>query len=177
MARTRKEALETAKLYQPQQELKTMSTFESILTSTQRLDDIKDVPPLPAGTYFAQVVGPHEMITSSAKQTPGAQITLRLLQTKDDVDADALKTHLEASNRNLQDVTMKHTFWDSPYLEQSLRDFFRNGMGFDGDWSIPQCFANLPGKNVLAHVKHRPIRSNDGTMRISAEIDSFARAD
>jgi len=154
-----------------------MSTFDSILTSTQRLDDIKDVPPVPIGTYFAQIIGPHEMVKSNTKQTNGAQLTLRLLQPKDDVDPVPLKAHLEASNRNLQDVTMKYTFWDSPYLEQSLRDFFRNAMGFDGDWSIPQCLANVPGKNVCAHVKHRPITSNDGTMRLMAEIDTFARAD
>lgn len=161
-----------------QTESKTMSTFESILTSTTRLDDIKDIPPIPAGTYFTQIVGPHEMIKSNPpKLTNGAQMQLRLLQAKDDVDPDALKAHLEAANRNLQDVTLKYTFWDSPYLEQSLRNFFRDAMGFDGDWSIPQCFANIPGKNVLAHVRHRPIRSNDGTMRIAAEVDTFARAD
>lgn len=154
-----------------------MSTFESILTSTTRLDDIKDIPPIPAGTYFTQIVGPHEMIKSGKKQTDGAQITLRLLQAKDDVDADALASHLEASNRNLQDVQMKYVFWDSPYLEQSLRNFFRNAMGFDGDWSVAQCFANIPGKNVLVSVKHRPVQANDGTMRISAEVDTFANAD
>ena len=154
-----------------------MSTFESILTSITRLDDIKDVPPIPAGTYLAQVSGPHEMIKSGQKQTDGAQITLRLLQARDDVDRDALQVHLEASNRSLTDVQLKYTFWDSPYLEQSLRDFFRNAMEFDGDWSVPQCFANIPGKNVLAHVRHRPIKGNDGTMRIAAEVDTFAKAD
>lgn len=177
MARTKKEALATAAKYQPITESKTMTTFESILTSTTRLDDIKDVPPIPAGTYFTQIVGPHEMIKSNQKQTDGAQVTFRLLQAKDDVDADALKAHLEASNRALSDVQLKYTFWDSPYLEQSLRNFFRDAMGFDGDWSVPQCFANIPGKNVLVHVKHRPVRSNDGTMRIAAEVDTFARAE
>ena len=178
MARTKKaETTTTIYPHGSQQEPKTMSTFESILTSTTRLDDIKDVPPIPAGTYFTQIVGPHEMIKSNQKQTDGAQVTLRLLQPKDDVDADALKTHLEASNRALSDVQLKYTFWDSPYLEQSLRNFFRDAMGFDGDWSVPQCFANIPGKNVLVHVKHRPVRSNDGTMRIAAEVDTFARAE
>ena len=154
-----------------------MSTFESILTSTTRLDDIKDIPPVPAGTYFTQLVGPHEMIKSNQKQTAGAQITLRLLQAKDDVDPDALKAHLEASNRNLTDVQLKYVFWDSAYLEPSLRNFFRNAMGFDGDWSVAQCFANIPGKNVLAHVKHRLMTSNDGTPRIMAEVDTFGRAE
>jgi hypothetical protein len=92
------------------------------------------------------------------------------------VDQEALQAHLTAANRSLADVTLKYTFWDSPYLETSLRDFFRNAMGFDGDWSVSQCFANIPGKQVMAHVKHRPVRSNDGTMRISAEIDQFASA-
>jgi hypothetical protein len=153
-----------------------MSTFESILTSTTRLDDIKDIPPIAQGTYLATIVGPHEMIKSPQKQTDGAQVSLRLLQARDDVDQEALQAHLTAANRSLADVTLKYTFWDSPYLETSLRDFFRNAMGFDGDWSVSQCFANIPGKQVMAHVKHRPVRSNDGTMRISAEIDQFASA-
>jgi hypothetical protein len=161
----------------PQEETQTVSTFESILTSTTRLDDIKDIPPIPQGTYLVQINGPHEMIKSTQKQTDGAQINLRLLQARDDVDPDALRAHLDAANRSLMDVQLRYTFWDSPYLEQSLRDFFRNAMGFDGDWSVSQCFANIPGKQVLAHVRHRPVRSNDGTMRISAEVDSFASAE
>lgn len=154
-----------------------MSTFESILTSTTRLDDIKDVPPIPTGTYYAQINGAHEMIKSTQKQTDGLQFTMRLLQARDDVDKEALSAHLEAANRSLTDVQMKYTFWDSPYVETSLRDFFRNTMAFDGDNSISQSLAQCPGKNLLVHVKHRPIRANDGTMRIAAEIDSTANAD
>lgn len=178
MAKTKKpETTTTIYPHGSQQESKPMSTFESILTSTTRLDDIKDIPPLPFGTYYAQIVGPHEMIRSKEKQTAGAEITLRFLQAKDDVGQDALKAHLEASNRNLADVTMKYVFWDSPYLEQSLRDFFRGPMGFDGDWSIAQGFANIPGKNLLVSIKNKPFRANDGSMKLRAEIDGFARAD
>lgn len=159
------------------QESKQMSTFESILTSKTRLDDIKDVPPIPHGTYLAQINGPHEMIKSKEKQTDGAQIVLRFLQARDDVDQDALKAHLEASNRKLSEVEMKYVFWDSPYLEQSLRDFFRGPMEFDGDWSVPQCFGNIPGKNLLVTIVNKPFRANDGSMKLRAEVAGFARAE
>lgn len=153
-----------------------MSTFESILNSTTKIDDIKDIPPFPTGTALAQIVGPHEMIKSGQKQTDGAQITLRLLQVSEDIDREALDAYLTASNRRLSDVLMRYTFWDSPFLEQSLRDFFKNVLEFPGDWSLSQCFGNVPGKNVMVHIRHRPVRNNDGTMRILAEVDSFAKA-
>jgi hypothetical protein len=153
-----------------------MNTFESIISSTTKIDDIKDIPAFPTGTCLAQIVGPHEMVKSGQKQTDGAQINLRMLQPSDDIDQEALQAHLTAANRRLNDVILRYTFWDSPYLEQSLRDFFRNALGFPGEWSLSQCFANIPGKNVLVHIRHRPVLSNDGTMRIMAEVDSFARA-
>lgn len=161
-----------------------MSTFESILTSTTRLDDIKDVPPLPHGTYLALVDGPHQMIEarnpnpSTGVKTKGAEIQLRFLQPRDDVDADALQAHLAAANRTaLREVTMKHTFWDSPYLESSLRDFFRNALGFDGDSTIKENFGNLPGSQLLVTVVNKPFTTQGGEMKLRAEIAGFGRAE
>jgi hypothetical protein len=154
-----------------------MSTFEQILTSPTKLDDIKDIPPFPAGTCLGQIVGPHELVKSGRKETNGAQIMVRLLAVEDDIDREALDAHLTAANRSLHDIQLRYTFWESPYLEQGLRNFFRDALNFPGDWPIPQCFANIPGRNVKVHIRHRPVRSDDGSMRILSEIDSFARAD
>lgn len=153
-----------------------MSTFESILTSTTKIDDIKDIPPLPQGTYMAQVKGPHEMIRSARKGTPGMQVTFRLLQVQDDVDREALDNHLTLANRGLMDVEMNYTFYESPYLEQSLRDFFR-ALGFDGSWSVAQCAGNMPGQHVGLYVANSPTQRQDGTMGLRAEIQRFVKLD
>jgi len=154
-----------------------MSTFEQILSSSTKIGDIKDIPPFPTGTCLAQIIGPHEMVKSGRKETAGAQVNLRLLSIGEDVDREALDNHLTAANRSLHDIQMRYTFWDSPYLEQSLRNFFRDALNFPEEWSVAQCFANIPGRNVKVHIRHRPVRSDDGSMRILSEIDSFARAD
>lgn len=153
-----------------------MSTFESILTSATPLSDIKDIPPIPQGTYYAQIKGPHEMVTSSKKGTKGMEVTFRLLQARDDVDQTALDNHLTLANRALADVEMKSTFWESPYLEQSLRDFFR-ACGMDESWSIKQCTGNLPGRNVGLYVINAPTQRPDGTMGLRAEIQRFVNLD
>lgn len=144
--------------------------------STTTLDEIKDVPPLPTGSYLAMVVGNYEAVKSNQKQTDGLQFTLRLVQARDDVDQDALQGHLEASNRGLMDVTLRHTIWDSPYALTSLRDFLRDALGIDGNLPPRQALAEVPGRQLVVNIIHRPFTDNAGNARLRAEIGSTARA-
>jgi hypothetical protein len=138
------------------------------------LDDIKDVPPLPPGDYLAQVVGNHENVISSRKQTAGVQFTLRLLQANESVDRDRLDSFLATSNQSLRDVTIRHTFWDSPYAMSSLRSFLKDSLAIHGE--LKEALSNVPGKQLVVTITHRSQQSDDGSMRLIAQIGSTARA-
>src|SRR5580765_7548461 len=64
-----------------------MALLEKIQSEAQTtLDEIKDIPPLTKGHYYAQIIGNAEEIVSAKKQTPGLQFTMRLISARDDVE-------------------------------------------------------------------------------------------
>ena len=138
------------------------------------LENIKEVPPIPVGSYLAQVVGPHENVTSGRKQTAGIQFNVRLISAGGDVDRDSLGQYLEASNQNLHDVTIKHTIWESPYAMSTLKAFLMQSLELQGN--LKEALSQVPGRQFIMHITHRPIQSDDGTMRLLAQIGSTARA-
>lgn len=145
-----------------------MSSFEDI--ANQDLDDIRDVPPLPVGTYLCMVLGHHEIVKSS-KMTEGMEWKLKFLSAREDVDSYALNEHAEALGKSLSDEEMKFTIWDSPYAKQAVRDFLRDTLGLSG--AVKECLAQVPGQHLLVNITHRP--SQDGK-RLMANINSTARA-
>ena len=138
------------------------------------LEDIKEVPPLPVGTYLAQIVGNYENITSTRKQTAGLQFTLRLISASEDVDREALAKYLEASNQSLHDVTVKHVIWESPIAMTQLKGFLLNALGLGGN--LKEALARVPGQQLMIPIIHRPMQSDDGTMRLMAQTGTPARA-
>lgn len=138
------------------------------------LENIKEVPPLPTGSYLAQVVGTYENIISSRKQTPAIQFTIRLISASEDVDRGALDEYLTASNQSLHDVQIKHTIWESPYAMSTLKAFLMQTLGLSGN--LKEALSQVPGRQLIANVIHRPIQADDGTMRLMAQIGSTARA-
>jgi hypothetical protein len=138
------------------------------------LQDIKEVPPIPVGSYLAQIVGNYENVTSTRKQTPGLQFTIRLISAGEDVDSDALRKFLEASNQSLHDVVIKHTIWESPYAMTALKALLLNTLGLSG--TLKEALARIPGQQLIVSITHRPTQSDDGTMRLMAQIGSTARA-
>lgn len=138
------------------------------------LSDIKEVPPIPVGSYLAQIVGYHENVTSTRKQTAGIQFTVRLISAGEDVDRDALNSYLEASNQKLGDVTIRHTIWESAYAMTTLKAFLQNTLGLNG--GLKEALSRVPGQQLIVSITHRPMQSDDGTMRLMAQIGSTARA-
>ena len=138
------------------------------------LENIKEVPPLTVGSYLAQVVGPHENITSSRKQTAGIQFTIRLISAGEDVDRGSLDNFLTASNQSLHDITIKHTIWESPYAMQTLKALLMQTLELQGN--LKEALSQVPGRQMIVNITHRPIQSDDGTMRLMAQIGSTARA-
>ena len=138
------------------------------------LENIKEVPPLPTGNYLAQVVGPHENVVSGRKQTAGIQFNVRLISAGEDVDRDTLGQYLEATNQNVGDVTIRHTIWESPYAMSTLKSFLMQSLELQGN--LKEALSQVPGRQFILHITHRPIQSDDGTMRLMAQIGSTARA-
>lgn len=144
------------------------------IAENETVEDIKDVPPLPVGSYLALVSGPHEMVVSSQQKTDGCQITYRLVQARDDVDIEALGAYLEASNQQLRDVQMRETIWESPYAKTNLRDRL---VAMDlGKLPLKQALGEIPGKEVLLTITHRPFTDRGGNARLRAEISGVAKA-
>ena len=155
-----------------------MSLLEIVQNEAQTtLDDIKDVPPVAKGHYYAQIVGNAEEIVSGRKGTAGLQFTLRMLSAKEDVDQEELDRHLEASRRKLADIQMYHTIWDSPYFLPQVRTLLRDVLELPGTLALPQALAEVPGRQLIVEVIHRPYKDQSGMARLRAEVNSLAKAD
>lgn len=150
--------------------------LEIIENDSTPVEDIKEVPPLPHGTYLAQVVGQCEFVKSSQKQTDGIQFNIRLLNARDDVDSERLATHLEASNRHLGDVTLKYTIWESPYWDQNLKRFLQDTLEIPGTYTRKQSLSEVAGKQLNVSIINRTQTGQDGTVRLVHDIGSTARA-
>lgn len=150
--------------------------LEIIENDSTPVEDIKEVPPLPVGTYLAQIVGDCEFIKSSQKQTDGLQFNIRLLNARDDVNAERLATHLEASNRTLTDVMLKYVIWDSPYWDQNLKRFLTDTLEIPGSYTRKQSLSEVPGKQLNVSISNRTQTGQDGTVRLVHDIASTARA-
>lgn len=149
-----------------------MANFMEALDSNKKVSDIKDVPPIPVGTYLVMVAGHAERTKSTQKGTDGLAFRFKFIQPRDDVDPQSLKTFLEASEKNLSDHEMTFTIWESPYAEQNFRDLIKN-LGVNDNLGMKQACAEVPGAQCLAHIRHRP--SQDG-QRLMADIDRFLKA-
>jgi hypothetical protein len=146
-------------------------TVEELLNTPG--DQIKPPPLLPVGTYLVGIVGQPELITSTQKQTPGCAIKYKFWQARDDVDADDLQAILAESGQTLNDVEMTDTFY---FTEKSLfmfKQFYVNALDIPESYSPKQAMAEMPGKQLLIHIRHRP--RNDGS-GLFAEIDTRTRA-
>lgn len=154
-----------------------MPFLADLVTSNAAKDDIKDVPPLPAGTYLALIVGNHEMVKSNEKQTDGVQFEYRLVSASEDVDRDELDAHLTARNCSLHEITQKHTIWDSAYAGTALRDFIYDALAIDEKLPMKQALAEVPGRNFSIHFRHKPYKAPNQEMKMRAEIDKTFAAE
>ncbi len=149
-----------------------MPNFMEAIDSSKKLDDIRDVPPIPVGTYLVMGNGHAEKVKSTQKGTDGLAFKVKFLQPREDVDPTSLQAFLSASEKSLADHEMTSTIWESPYAEQNLRDLLK-AAGIKGSLGIKQAIAEYPGSQFLVHIRHRP--SQDGS-RLMADIDRFLKA-
>lgn len=153
-----------------------MSLLEDLVISSATRDEIKDIPPLPIGTYLALIVGNHEMIKARTG-TPGIQFEYRLVQAEEDVNAGELDAHLTARNASLHDVTGKHVIYDSAYAGVALRDFVFGALAIDEKLGMQQALSEIPGRNFKVHFRQDPYKTQTGEMKMAAKIDKTFAAD
>ena len=140
----------------------TKPQFASVLDMPA--SEVEAPPPLPVGSYIAVVQGQARIDKSAKKQTPFAEFTLKLLEALDDVNTDDLE-----KIGGIADKTMKYTIYDTEKTRHMYREFIEHcGVEIPEDGSsIGQLFAELPGRQVVVHVKHEP--SQDGK-RVNSRI-------
>ena len=84
---------------------------------SMRLGDIKDVPPLPVGTYEATITSIPKIDNFGQDQKPGVEFSFKLTSPQDDVDAEALAEAggiPEAQRENVAGIGRSHS--DSTFL-------------------------------------------------------------
>jgi hypothetical protein len=137
------------------------------------MEQFKEPPLMPVGTYLVGIIGEPERITSTQKQTPGRKLLYKFWQARDDVDADDLQKVLAESEQSLSDVEMSDTFY---FTEKSMfmwKNLCTKVLDIPQDYTVKQAAAEMPGKQLLIHIRHRP--RNDGS-GLYAEIDTRTRA-
>ena len=123
-----------------------MVDFSQLLS--QKIDDAKKPPPLPAGTYETMITK-YEFTESKEKKTPMLTIDLKFLAAREDVvDTDAL------AQVDLSKISRKYNFVLSDNARWRLAEFIKTcgiptvGRGFME--TIPE----LSNQTVLAKVSN-----------------------
>lgn len=134
------------------------ASFASILDRAPT--EIERPKPLPQGSYNTVILGQPRYDKSSKKQTEFVEFTHKLLSAGEDVDTDDLKEAL--GDKNLNEVTMKNTYYITEGSTWRLKDFLSH-CGLDTDdekSSMRELIEETPGKSVGIFVNHEA--SQDG---------------
>jgi uncharacterized protein YeaC (DUF1315 family) len=133
----------------------------------------KEPPTLPTGTYLVGIIGQPEMITSQQKQTPGCRVMYKFWQAREDVDADELQKVLDESSQALSDIEMRDDFYFTEKSMFMFKQFCSRVLEISEDITPKQAISEMPGKQLLIHIRHRPRQDGSG---LFAEIDTRLRA-
>lgn len=122
------------------------ANFDAILDT--QMDAIEKPKPLPQGKYAAQVKT-FKYVTSKEKQTPGAEVTFRILRPIETED-DALAQSMDYSEREL-----RTSFWLTPDARFRAKEFLENHLGIHASGrSLGDVFndcVNQPCTVLLVH--------------------------
>lgn len=146
-----------------------MASFESILDTPAT--QIKNPEALPVGSYLCIVDGPGEFAKLGKNETDALKVNLKPIQAQADVDQERLSQVLDGGS--LQDKKISTTFWITEESKHRVKNWCVDALGIEPEnKSLRQLISEIQGKQVIAHVAHRP--SADG-QTIYADVKSFAR--
>ncbi len=132
---------------------------------SQRIGDVKEVPPTPIGTYAATITGIPKVDNFGKKQNLGAEFSFKLNSPQDDVDAEDL-----AAAGGIPENPMTYTFWLTPKALPMLTAFLADVLSIDATESIRDALPQVVGEQCLVVLEH-----NDWKGRKLAKIEGFAK--
>ena len=155
----------------------TQTSFEDIL-GNESFDSIEPPKPIPAGQYTC-IVKEFRRDRSTKKGTEYVEYTLGIQGVyKDSVDEDELEDWTEKADgteRNLQDATLRVTFYLTPNSEYRWAAFVRHcGVDVPKGASKNQVFPLPVNQEVIATVKHTSETDPSGEVRIFANVTGTA---
>src|SRR5215475_3800325 len=148
-------------------------SFASIMDMP--MDQIQPPKPMPAGEYMAQTVG-HAEHGQASTGTPFVTITLQYLEALESVNSDDLRAALAQSDGTVAALNSK-TIQTRLYLTEGAayrNKVFLTNLGVDPKLSINEAIQQIPGRQVIITVTHRPNRSGEGTF---AEVTGTAKVE
>lgn len=143
-----------------------MASFEDILS--QKVDEIKAPPTIPAGTYIAVVTGPPvQGEQQNENKTPFLEFKFNLLQPMDDVDREKLNAigGIAGKSGKMKFFMTEDSMW-------RLDNFLFKHLGIELGKSRKEAVAESNGRQVLLSYKEQP--SRDGTRMVSFPNETAA---
>ena len=152
--------------------------FTSVLDTPS--NEVSRPKPQAQGTYVVQDRGLPRIDKSTKKGTEFSEYTLQILEACEDVDPEDLKFCLTKPSGEmipLKERSLRVTFYHTPDALWRLKKFLDDcqipAEDDEGNIrSIRERMQDVPGKVLLAHVKHSP--SDDGET-VYANVDKTAK--
>jgi hypothetical protein len=121
--------------------------FSSILDQVSK--DVKQLPPLPVGTYQARVAGPPTYEPVGAKLTPAVNFVLTGFVATQDVDREEL-----AKCGDIQSKEMKLNMFTTEAAAWRLKQFLDHLGIEENDRTLRERLADAPSRLVLVSITH-----------------------
>lgn len=132
---------------------------------SQRIGDVKEMPPLPIGTYAATIVSIPKIDNFGKKQNLGAEFSFKIGAPQDDVDAEDF-----AAAGGAPESPLTYTFWLTPKALPMLTAFLKDVLDINADESIRDALPQVVGGQCLVVIEH-----NEWKNRKLAKIEGFAK--
>lgn len=140
--------------------------------------EIEPPKPLPVGSYIATITGMPNAVKVGAAETDAYDFPAKIVAPGEDVDPDALKDWSGKSGKPVQGANAPRLrFFLTEDAVYRLKDFLK-ACGIDVDnkkKTLAELINEVPGRQVMIHVKHRPFTRQGSTeMEIAAEVGSYS---
>lgn len=152
-----------------------MANFSELLNKPA--EAVEKPKPKPVGTYQAVIQGPavDKTVKVQGEDRGLLEFKLKMMAAFEGVDADQLAEVGEVSSW----PPLTYSIWyDTPEGEFQLRQFLEVTLAIDssGSKTFGELLAQVPGKQLLATLKHRPfVDKNTGQPEIATDIGSVAK--
>jgi hypothetical protein len=152
-----------------------MVDFTSALN--KKVMDVEKPKPRPIGSYLSMIQGmpKQKTVVVQGEEKPIVSFSVKLLQPKEDVDAEELAAHGDVSAW----PPFNRDFWiDTPEGEWALRQFLVGTLDLEAgkNTTLGELCAQSPGRQLVSTLGHRPFVNKSGEAEIATEIKATAKA-